>query len=269
MLKKKLISSLILISCLIFGVCVVSAGGGYTDHDGNYNGIYKVDPPENHTVYFNEAGNTVDYETDMYIKFFVSDDGIELSFKAYNVCVNEVYIKGGSGYRIYSLSGANSAEGLVSPVNNGGNTPQISHYGLVDIDICKPQPTETTVAPTETTRPSETTIVETTKPSETTVQTESTQPTEATQPSETTVQTESTQPTETTLVPTETTKQKAVPTETTTIIQTESVPIETYGEYVEIPDTGDRAYTFGVIGFAVLVLIGLIIIIIKRSDMLS
>lgn len=61
MFKKKLISSLILVSCLIFGVCVVSAGGGYTDHDGNYNGIYKVDPPENHTVYFDEAGDTVDY----------------------------------------------------------------------------------------------------------------------------------------------------------------------------------------------------------------
>lgn len=240
MFKKKLISSLILISCLIFGVCVVSAGGGYTDHDGNYNGIYKVDPSENHTVYFNEAGNTVDYETDMYIKFFVSDDGIELSFKAYNVCVNEVYVKGGNGYRIYNLSGANSADGLVSPAKNGGNTPQISHYGLIDIDICKPQPTETTVTPTETT-----------------------------QPTETTVQTEPTQTTETTFIPAETTKRKTIPTETTTIIQTESVPIETYGEYVEIPDTGDRAYTFGVIGFAVLVLIGLIIIIIKRSDMLS
>ena len=240
MLKKKLISSLILISCLIFGVCVVSAGGGYTDHKGNYNGIYKVDPPENHTVYFNEAGNTVDYETDMYIKFFVSDDGVDLSFKAYNVCVNEVYVKGGNGYRIYSLSGANSAEGLVSPVNNGGNTPQISHYGLIDIDICKPKPTESTIVPTETTKPSETTM-----------------------------QTDPTQSIETTFIPTETTKRKNITTETTTIIQTKSIQIETYDEYVEIPDTGDRAYTFGVIGFAVLVLIGLIIIIIKRSDMLS
>ena len=253
MLKKKLISSLILISCLIFGVCVVSAGGGYTDHEGNYNGIYKVDPPENHTVYFNEAGNTVDYETDIHIKFFVSDDGVELSFKAYNICVNEVYVKGGNGYRIYDLGGVYSAEGLVSPLNNGGNTPQISHYGLIDIDICKPKPTEATIVPTETTKPTEATIV----------------PTETTKPSETTVQTEPTQTTETTFTSTETTKRKIVPTETTEIIQTETIPIETYGEYVEIPDTGDRAYTLGVIRFAVLVLIGLIIIIIKRSDMLS
>ena len=75
--------------------------------------------------------------------------------------------------------------------------------------------------------------------------------------------------TETTFIPTETTKRKIVPTETTTTIQAETIPIETYDEYVEIPDTGDRAYTFGVVGFAVLVLIGLIIIIIKISDMLS
>lgn len=257
MFKKKLISSLILVSCLIFGVCVVSAGGGYTDYEGNYNGIYKVDPPENHTVYFNEVGNTVDYETDMYIDFFVADDGIELSFKAYNICVNEVYVKGGNGYRIYDLGGVYSAEGLVSPLNNGGNIPQISHYGLIDINICKPKPTETTqttettVAQTETTQPSGTTAIETTKPSETTMQTDPTQSIE------------------TTFIPTETTKRKNVPTETTTIIQTKSIPIETYDEYVEIPDTGDRAYTFGIIGFAVLVLIGLIIIIIKRSDMLS
>lgn len=96
MLKKKIISSLVLISCLIFGVCVVNAGVGYIDHDGNYNGIYKVDPPENHTVYFDENKRPVDYETDMYIMFFVSDDGIELSFKSHNVCVNEVYVKGGN-----------------------------------------------------------------------------------------------------------------------------------------------------------------------------
>ena len=83
------------------------------------------------------------------------------------------------------------------------------------------------------------------------------------------MQTEHTQTTEITFIPTETTKRKTIPTETTTIIQTKSIPIETYGECVEIPDTGDRAYTFGVIGFAVLVLIGLVIIIIKRSDMLS
>lgn len=240
MLKKKIISSLIIISCIIFGVCVVNASSGYTDHDGNYNGIYKVDPPENHTVYFDEVGNTVDYETDMRIDFFVDDDGIELSFKAYNICVNEVYVKGGNGYRIYDLGGVYSAEGLVSPLNNGGNTPQISHYGLIDIDICKPKPTEATIVPTETTKPSETTV-----------------------------QTEPTQTTETTFTSNETTKRKAVPTETTEITQTETIPIETYAEYVEIPDTGDNRYTFGIIGFAVLVLVGLIIIVIKRSDMLS
>lgn len=105
--------------------------------------------------------------------------------------------------------------------------------------------------PTETTKPSETTAIETTKPSETTVQTEPTQTTE------------------TTFTSNETTKRKAVPTETTEITQTETIPIETYAEYVEIPDTGDNGYTFGIIGFAVLVLVGLIIIIIKRSDMLS
>lgn len=194
----------------------------------------------------------------MYIDFFVADDGIELSFKAYNICVNKVYVKGGNGYRVYDLGGVYSTEGLVSPLNNGGNIPQISHYGLVDIDICKPQPTETTIV--ETTRPTETTIA----PTETTIA-----PTETTHPSETTVQTDPTQSTETTFIPTETTKRKNVPTETTTTIQAETIPIETYVEYVEIPDTGDRGYTFGVIGFAVLVLIGLIIIIIKRSDMLS
>jgi len=60
----------------------------------------------------------------------LSADGKSLSFGA-NGLMYDVIVKGGNGYNHYAYAtGAGSEQGLVSPVNNGGNIPTISHVNF-------------------------------------------------------------------------------------------------------------------------------------------
>lgn len=142
------------------------------DVKGNTGGFVKIEPPIDTTVYFDESGNKSHNITNRYIVFDVSDDGKTLSFYGVNVCVASLYVKGGNGYRIYDFGvGVSSAEGLESPLNNGGNVPEISHYGLIEIKLCETHETTQTSETKETTGTTETTqttgITETTGTTET------------------------------------------------------------------------------------------------------
>ena len=120
----------------------VPAGTSYTDYEGNYSGIYKVDGYSNKTVYFNEDMSISGSPTSRYIVFTTTDQKY-VSFTATNVCVDRIYVKGGDAYRIYTFNPeVSSASNLRSPTNNGGNVPDISHYGLViHPKPCDPPPT--------------------------------------------------------------------------------------------------------------------------------
>lgn len=225
----------VLVSCLIVLIMSTVAFASipstvYNDYEGNISGIVKIDPPVDTTIYFNEDGSVSDIKTDDYIIFDVSEDGKYLSFVSYNVCIDSLYVKGGNAYRVYEFpEGTTSAEKLQSPINDGGNIPQISHYGLLKFNICKP--TETT-----STNPSATT---------TTLTITSTPSSETTTIQESTISTTST-----------------ITTNTTTII----TPTTTFDE--EFPKTGESG-GWQIIGFVLLGLATSLYFITKKSFLKS
>ncbi len=148
--------------------------------------------------------------------------GTNLNITAVNagVTVTDIFVKGGPDYNLYEpgqrgLSATPPWSNLISPLNQGGNVPTISHWfacGTTGGGTTTTQPEETTT----TTQPEETTT--TTQPEETTTTTQPEETTTTTQPEETTTtqpggETTTTQPEETT-----TTTQ---PEETTTTTQPE------------------------------------------------
>lgn len=147
---KKLFALLMAIAVVAILGAMSHADTTYQDFDGNYAGLIKVDGSEGTTVYLNDDGTQSAVATDKYIVF--TTDGTHLSFVATGVLVDSMYMKGGDGYRIYTFNPAvASAEDLECPLNNGGNVPTISHYGLVGFMIPTITPTPTiTITPTPT-----------------------------------------------------------------------------------------------------------------------
>jgi len=120
--------SILLVIVLILSMFL--SGFTFIDIVGNDGGMtYKVDPPGNKVYYFDEMGNVSNTETDNWVIFTVSEDGKSLSFESQGITISQVSVKAGSKYRLYSDLGAEE-EGLVAPLNNGGQLPTISHYSF-------------------------------------------------------------------------------------------------------------------------------------------
>lgn len=64
------------------------------------------------------------------VDYVISADGRFLTILAEHVFVTGVVVKGGPGYNVYDTStlGGPPWEDLRSPLNKGGNVPQISHW---------------------------------------------------------------------------------------------------------------------------------------------
>lgn len=155
---KKILSLLALIS-ITFMLCFpASAETTYEDtlHD-NIHGIVDVDGYADATLYFNDDGSASETPTGHSITFTITDTKY-VAFSTTNLLVNELYVKGGDNYRIYTFNPAvTEAEGLCSPLNDGENIPVISHYGLLQFTIIIPTPTPTIeVTPTIETTPTPT-----------------------------------------------------------------------------------------------------------------
>ncbi len=112
------------------------------DFDGNDSLDFKVDPPKSTTVYFDFDDEDeiirVNGPTDYWIEFTVYDDGKYLSYTTHNVQIDELSVKGGNAYRLYSGLGS-SGSGFRAPDNDGGNIPQISHYSF-NVTLVTPPP---------------------------------------------------------------------------------------------------------------------------------
>lgn len=116
------------------------------------------------------------------VHFDVSEDGKYLTFYTGDHpgegpdIVAEVLVKGGNAAYLYTYTNLENADsGLRSPLNNGGQIPEISHYTFV---LREPkataEPTTTTTAPptTTTTAPPTTTAEPTTTTTESTTATQ-------------------------------------------------------------------------------------------------
>ena len=220
MKTKVLAITLTVLLTLALAMALVSATSSvsFQDFEGNYTNSYTVDPPEDKIIYLNNDGTKSNVVTDKYVVFDVSDDGTRLSFQATGILVYQIFLKGGEHYRIYSFlpDGVTEANDLVCPLNHGGNIPQISHYGLIEVGI----PTETTTTGTTTgttagttttgttttgttTTGTTTTTATSTTAETTTITTTTTAGTTSTQPSQNTVtETTNTTPTTTSEIPT-------------------------------------------------------------------
>jgi len=200
-MRKKIlaIGSIIVIMIMVATITlVVFAAVSFQDFEGNYTNSYTIDPPADSVIYLNNDGTRSYVATDKYVVFDISNDGLYLSFEAIGgIRVYQLYLKGGEHYRIYSFlpDGVTEASGLVCPLNEGNNVPQISHYGL--IQVCTPTTSETTGSTTSETTGSTTSETTGSTTSETTGSTtsETTGSTTSETTSPTTISTSSTTPT--------------------------------------------------------------------------
>jgi len=138
-LKKFL--SLILTLMLILTPISSFANISFTDEDGNDSFDLKVDPPIDKIFYFNEDGTKSTTETAIFVSFTILD-GKYLSFESENLLITKVSVKGGDGHRIYVFEPPQSRyENMVSPINDGNNIPDISHYSFeFELDVIEPRP---------------------------------------------------------------------------------------------------------------------------------
>ncbi|NPE22381.1 hypothetical protein DWB64_11080, partial [Fusibacter sp. A1] len=96
------------------------------------------------------------------IDYWISDDGRYLKWRAKTHTVASIRVKGGTDYYEYNYSGFVSGDSkLRSPLNKGGNIPQISHFNIV---IGNKTPDETTAKPVVTQAPTTATPVVTQAP---------------------------------------------------------------------------------------------------------
>ena len=136
-MKKGKLKIILLI--LAMTLSTFASGLTWEDFDRNDSFSYKVDPPKSTTFYFNEEGEKVTGPTDFWVKFELSDDGRYLNFETNNLIIGLISVKGGDAYRVYSDLGS-SGNDLRSPLNNGGNIPQISHYSFELGRVIPPPP---------------------------------------------------------------------------------------------------------------------------------
>ena len=261
--KRRLLISLIGTLLIVFLIFIlndfVNASASFEDFNGNYSGIFKIDPPIETVVYIDDGENIVSNETDNYVSFTLDKDGTSLSFTTKNVLITEVYLKGADNYRIYTwVNGISEAKNLTCPINQGGQVPQISHYGFGSFIIVKPTPTPTSAptpsptpepTPEPTASPTPTPTPEPTPTPTTVVATETTE--------ETTKQTEETTTTE----ESETTTSVDI---TTTTLEETTTPVTTTTADEEIPKTGEDFFPSIVIGIVLLSLAGVLTLFTRK-----
>ena len=136
-MKRSRVTILLLVMVMV----LTTFAAGFTDYDGNDSYKYKTDSPSDSTWYFNEDGDMVGGPTSYWVKFFVSSDGKYLNYETNNMTISDLSIKGGDGYRIYTGTELGEND-FMSPVNNGGQIPMISHYSFLVGEIT-PVPTQT------------------------------------------------------------------------------------------------------------------------------
>ncbi len=211
------------------------------------------------------------------VHFDVSEDGKYLTFYTGDHpgegpdIVAEVLVKGGNAAYLYTYTNLENADsGLRSPLNNGGQIPEISHYTFVLREpkaTAEPTTTTTASAPTTTASAPTTTAEPTTTAPAPTTTAEST--------------TTTTAPAPTTTAPAPTTTTTAEPTttttESTTATQTSAATVAVFGATFtsddppaaksslivaagEMPNTGETGYNVRVIVFMTLLLIGTLLI---------
>lgn len=93
------------------------------------------------TILFVDGANN---GSDANLSGTVSNGGTRLNLTELNpVTIHAIVVKGGNGYNVYS----SNVSDMISPLNNGGNIPTISHW-FVCYDVGAPVTTTTTTTTT-------------------------------------------------------------------------------------------------------------------------